>query len=91
MYSLTKALGEFELCAADAGISTAELALRYVVYNPNIRVSLFGTTRIEELDQNLRYYEAGPLPADLRSRIKKIEVADKRLLNPGNWTDHLNA
>ena len=91
MYSLTKALGEFELCAADAGISTAELALRYVVYNPKIRVSLFGTTCIKELNQNLRYYEAGPLPADLRSRIQKIEVADKRLLNPGNWTAHLNA
>jgi len=91
MPSLTIALEEFELCAANAGVSTAELALRYVVFNPNIRVSLFGTTRIEELNQNLRYYEAGPLPADLRSRIQEIEVADKRLLNPGNWTAHLNA
>ena len=90
MSSLTKALGEFELCAADAGISTAELALRYVAYNPSIRVSLFGTTHFEELDQNLRYYEAGPLSADLRSRIQEIEVEDKQLLNPGNWTAHLN-
>ena len=91
MSSLTKALGKFDLCAADAGISTGELALRYVAYNPGIRVSLFGTTRFEELDQNLRYYEAGPLPADLRSRIHQIEVEDKRLLNPSNWTAHLNA
>ena len=90
MSSLTKALGEFVLCAADAGISTAELALRYVAYNPSIRVSLFGTTHFEELDQNLRYYEAGPLPADLRYRIHQIEVEDKQLLNPGNWTAHLN-
>ena len=48
MSSFTKALGEFELCAADAGISTAELALCYGAYDPSIRISLFVTTRFEE-------------------------------------------
>ncbi|MGB1893034.1 MAG: aldo/keto reductase [Candidatus Latescibacterota bacterium] len=88
MSPLANALSIFRETAADAGLSPAELALRYVAYQEGIRVTLFGSTLIEELEQNLRFYEAGPLPADLIERIQDIEVADRDLLNPGNWPPH---
>ena len=88
MSPLANALIKFKGTAADAGLSPAELALRYVAYQEGIQVILFGSTHIDELEQNLRFYEAGPLPTDLRERIEGIEVADSDLLNPGNWPPH---
>lgn len=90
MASLAGSLGAFRACASEAGVSTAELAFRYATFNSDIDIALFGTANLTELDENLRFYEAGPLPTDLISRIEQIEVPDKRLLNPGNWPTQPN-
>ncbi len=69
--------------AREAGITLPELAYRYVLESDV--VSLCGTARLEELKSAVEYVERGRLSAELVAQIRRIEIADRRLLNPGNW------
>ena len=42
-------------------------------------------TSIQELEENTAFFETGPLPEEIQEALLSIEVADQRLLNPGNW------
>jgi aryl-alcohol dehydrogenase-like predicted oxidoreductase len=74
---------ELEKLAQSAGISLPELAFRYVLSSEMI--TLCGTARREELHAAIEYSNRGPLDADLIAKIRRVDVADKRLLNPGHW------
>lgn len=71
--------------ARDAGMELAELALRFAAFAPGAHSAIFGTTRVSELEANIRAVAAGPLPPDLVAAMHTIAVADSTLLNPGNW------
>ena len=71
--------------ALDLGIPLPELAVRFAAAESQADVTLFGTTSIEELSQNLQALERGPLPPDAVAAIRRIEVSSESLLHPGNW------
>jgi 1-deoxyxylulose-5-phosphate synthase len=80
---LRNAAAAMQDLARDAGMTLPELAYRYVLESDV--VSLCGTARLEELKSAMEYVERGRLTAELVAQIREIEIADRRLLNPGNW------
>jgi aryl-alcohol dehydrogenase-like predicted oxidoreductase len=58
----------------DLGTSLPELALRFVVSNPDVSTVLMGARSVVEVEQNVRSVEAGPLPRDVLDAI--WEIAD---------------
>jgi aryl-alcohol dehydrogenase-like predicted oxidoreductase len=49
-----------------------ELALRFVISNPDISTTLMGARSVSEVEANVRAVEAGPLPEEILSHIQKI-------------------
>jgi aryl-alcohol dehydrogenase-like predicted oxidoreductase len=56
----------------DLNMPIAELAIRWVITNPDISIVLSGSRSVEEIEQNVRYVDAGPLPQDVLDRIQDI-------------------
>ncbi len=56
----------------EIGMPLPELALRFVISNPDISTVLMGARSVAEVEANVRAVEAGPLPADLLARIREI-------------------
>ena len=68
-----------------AGIGLGELALRFAAFSPWVNSTIFGTTNIDELADNIRAIQLGPLPLELTEALYSTEIADRTMLNPGNW------
>jgi aryl-alcohol dehydrogenase-like predicted oxidoreductase len=49
-----------------------ELALRFVISNPDISTTLMGARSVAEVEANVRAVEAGTLPGDILARIQEI-------------------
>ena len=49
-----------------------ELALRFVLSNPDISTTLMGARSVSEVEANVAAAEAGPLPADVLAHIQDI-------------------
>jgi aryl-alcohol dehydrogenase-like predicted oxidoreductase len=56
----------------DLGTSLPELALRFVISNPDVSTVLMGARSAVEVEQNVRSVEAGPLPRDVLDAIQEI-------------------
>jgi aryl-alcohol dehydrogenase-like predicted oxidoreductase len=56
----------------DLGMSVSDLAMRFVISNPDISCTLSGSRSVEELEANVAAVEAGPLPSDVLARIDEI-------------------
>ncbi len=80
---LQRAAGELDALAHAAGVTLVELAYRYLL-SENV-LALCGTARVEELREVVTFAERGPLDAALVAEIRRVEVVDRRMLNPGNW------
>lgn len=85
LVELRNAADLLEGMARQAGISLPELAYRYVLANPACHVALVGTSRWSELEETIRFAEAGPLPGDLSMQIRSVAVSNRRQLNPATW------
>jgi aryl-alcohol dehydrogenase-like predicted oxidoreductase len=57
---------------ADLGLPLAELALRWVISNPDITTTLTGARSVWEVEQNVRAVEQGPLSQDVLDEIQAI-------------------
>jgi len=53
-------------------MSIVELAMRFVISNPDISCVLTGARTAQELEENLAAVEKGPLPVDLLQRLDEI-------------------
>ncbi len=53
-------------------IPLPELALRFVISNPDISCTLTGARSVEEVEQNVASVEKGPLSADVLQRLDEI-------------------
>ena len=51
-----------------------ELALRFVISNPDISCTLMGARSQAEVEQNAAYVAKGPLPADVLARIDEVSA-----------------
>jgi aryl-alcohol dehydrogenase-like predicted oxidoreductase len=56
----------------DLGMTLPELALRFVISNPDISTTLMGARSVEEVEQNVSSVEKGPLPQDVLIAIQEI-------------------
>jgi aryl-alcohol dehydrogenase-like predicted oxidoreductase len=56
-----EAVAELAGIAADAGRTLVELALTWVLQQPGIDAAIFGVSRLEQLEENLRAVEGKPL------------------------------
>lgn len=62
---LFDAIGELSRIAADAGVSLAELSLRWLAYHDGVGSMLLGGSKVEQLRANIAAVANGPLPADV--------------------------
>ena len=58
--------------AAEASMSMATMAMRWVLSHPSITAPIAGASRPEQLTDTLAAAEQGPLPADLKTRLDEI-------------------
>ncbi len=58
--------------AAEAGMSLVAMAVRWVLSNPAITAPIIGASRPGQLVDSLAAGEAGPLPAELKSKLDEI-------------------
>ena len=72
------------LCVQD-NVSVGEVALNYVISNPNIDKIVIGIETAEQLKENVSLVTNWKLNNTLFSKIEDIEIKDKSLLNPVNW------
>ncbi len=56
----------------DLNMPLAELAIRFVLSNPDISTTLMGARSVEEVEKNVASAEKGPLPQDVLDRIAEI-------------------
>ncbi len=56
----------------EIGISIVELAMRFVISNPDISCVLTGARTAQELEENVAAVEKGPLPVDLLEQLDEI-------------------
>jgi aryl-alcohol dehydrogenase-like predicted oxidoreductase len=56
----------------ELGLPIAELALRFVISNPDISSVLMGARSVAEVEANVRAVEAGPLPPEVLDAIHAI-------------------
>ena len=57
---------------AELGMPLPELAIRWVITNPFISTVLSGSRSAAEVEQNVGYVEAGPLPDAVMERVQEI-------------------
>ena len=56
----------------ETGLSLPEAALRMIVGTPEVSTVLMGARSVQEVEENVRAVEAGPLPADLLAELQGI-------------------
>ena len=60
--------------AAEAGMSMATMAIRWVLSNPAITAPIIGASRLEQLADTLTAAEHGPLPGELKAKLDDITL-----------------
>jgi len=77
---------KLQALAAEAGITLAELALRYVLGVEGVTSALVGVETVPQMQQNLAYYTKGPLDANLVQAISEaVPDLPEAILNPTFW------
>ncbi len=68
----------------ECGLPIPEMALRFVISNPDIHCVLMGARSAEEVQQNYATIEKGPLPKDILRKLDKIaaEVPYRPMCEP---------
>jgi aryl-alcohol dehydrogenase-like predicted oxidoreductase len=56
----------------DLGMPLTDLAIRWVISNPDIDTTLMGARSVAEVEMNIAAVNAGPLPADVMTRLEEI-------------------
>ncbi len=57
---------------AELGMPLPELAIRWVIGNPLVSTVLSGVRSVVEVEQNVGYVEAGPLPESVMDQVREI-------------------
>lgn len=56
----------------DLQMPITDLAIRWVISNPDISTTLMGARSVAEVEMNVAAVEAGPLPAEVMARLEEI-------------------
>jgi aryl-alcohol dehydrogenase-like predicted oxidoreductase len=65
-----------------AGITMADMALRFVLSNPDVATVIPGMRKAKNVRANVASNDAGPLPAELLARLKE----HRWVRNPTDWS-----
>ena len=71
--TIPKYLAAYDL-SDQCGISLTDLAIRYILADPDIATMIPGAQKPSEVEENVRAAQAGPLPADVVKRIEEISA-----------------
>ncbi|KGO83047.1 hypothetical protein Q762_04700 [Flavobacterium cauense R2A-7] len=82
---LTAALTELQTICTENKVGVGDVALNYVISNPNIDKVVMGVETAAQLKQNIQMVSNWEANSGLFSKIEAIEINDKSLLNPVNW------
>lgn len=85
LQSLQPALVELQEVCKENGMAVGDVALNYVISNPNIDQIVMGVETAAQLKENIQMVSNWKLNSNLFSKIEAIEIKDKSLLNPVNW------
>ncbi|KAH8811554.1 NADP-dependent oxidoreductase domain-containing protein [Xylogone sp. PMI_703] len=87
--SLLTALEEYTKIAADAGISKAALAYRWLTFHSNIKAEsdgvIVGASKSSQLEETLKAINDGPLDAGIAQRVDAIWASVKHEAPRDNW------
>ena len=83
---LLKVRSELERLSKEAGIVPAELYFRYLLSQDFIDCVLTGVDSVEQLQENIRLANKGPLPADLLNKIAEIPDLEEKYIRPSCWS-----
>jgi aflatoxin B1 aldehyde reductase len=91
---LVAALRDWEAIAAEAGVSRAALAYRWVWWHSALKgargdACIIGSTRPEQLEETLGDVEAGPLPEEAVERIEMIWKSVEQEAPVDNYNSYL--
>jgi aryl-alcohol dehydrogenase-like predicted oxidoreductase len=72
--------------AREAGMTLAELAVRYVLGLPGVIAAVVGVETLGQLRENLQMFDLGPLPGDVhRAAEAAVPELPGRILMPNHW------
>ncbi|NOY81779.1 MAG: aldo/keto reductase [Kiritimatiellaeota bacterium] len=75
-----------EALAREAGMSMAELALRFALSSPEVTSVLVGVDNCGQMQENLAIAAKGPLSDELLERIDRtVPLLPEEILNPVHW------
>lgn len=76
--------------ASQAGITPAELAVRYMLGVEGITSLVIGVDSVDQMRENIALFGKGPLEADLQSAITDaVPDLSEKILFPGNWSKRM--
>ncbi|KAK3314110.1 aldo/keto reductase [Apodospora peruviana] len=75
-----EAVAELKRAGDKLGISTIEIALRWMIHHSKLKMAkdggndgiIIGISKLDHLDQNLDYLEQGPLPEDILAALDRM-------------------
>ncbi|MBC8113282.1 MAG: aldo/keto reductase [Candidatus Saccharimonas sp.] len=80
---------KLELLAGEAGLSLAELALRYMLSQGGIMCVITGVETVAQVRDNLAIFDRGPLPTDLLAAIDAVSIElPETTITPSLWPPH---
>ena len=93
---LLDALTKWGEISAEAGISRAELAYRWVKYNSALKPEhgdalIVGASSLSQLEETLEGLKRGPLSADVVAKIDDLWETIKHVAPLDNYADGTNA
>ena len=76
-----QALTEIRFIAGEYDLSTADVALKWVLANDTVTCALMGTQKLRRIDANVKAVEE-PLPPEIVARLNKVTQPVKDKLGP---------
>jgi aryl-alcohol dehydrogenase-like predicted oxidoreductase len=70
-----KSKAVFDAIGPDEG-TRAQVALRFVLSNPNVSAAVIGSAELHHIDEALQAAEMGPLPAQVLARLDALYESD---------------
>ena len=80
-------LGRLRAIAQQAGLTMQELAVRYVLGLPGVTCVLTGVESVEQVRQNTRLFDNGPLAPDLMQAVTDaVPDLSENIIKPYQWS-----
>lgn len=82
--------GKLESLAAEAGMSLAELAVRYVLTIDGAGCVLVGVDTVEQMRENIAMFSKGPLDLELMTAVTQaVPTLADTILMPNKWSKRM--